>query len=61
MRFTDWKAARTYAVALSQKHHMDVAIRAVKEFGKLGYNVGFADRNGSDYASAEIVPADSQL
>jgi len=54
-RFTEWKDAHTAAQSLANQCQLDVAIRKVKEFGKLGYNVSFASRNDSDYARAEIV------
>lgn len=54
-RFADWKQAHTYAVDMANTHKIDVAIRATREYGKLGYNVSFASRNDSDYAVAEIV------
>ncbi len=58
-RFTDWKDAHTEAVKLARLCRSDVAIRKVKEYGKLGFNVSLACRNDSDYALAEIVrPSD---
>jgi ATPase family associated with various cellular activities (AAA) len=54
-RFTDWKAAHTYAQNLANTTGQDVAIRAANEFGKKGFNVSIASKNDSDYARAEIV------
>ena len=54
-RFTDWKEAHTAAVAYANDMKMDVALRKVKEFGKVGFNINIASRNDSDYATAEIV------
>lgn len=54
-RFVNWKDAHTYAATLATQCKLDVAIRKVKEFGVVGFNVGFASRNDSDYAMAEIV------
>jgi hypothetical protein len=55
MRFEDWKDAHKYAQWLANDTRLDVAIRAVKEFGRMGYNTSYASRNDSDYAKAEIV------
>lgn len=55
MRFKKWSKAHEYARTQADSTGLDVAIRAVKEFGGLGYNVSFASRNDSDYARAEIV------
>jgi hypothetical protein len=52
---------RAYNGALQHAEHMadtlrlDVAIRAVSEFGVRGFTVHLASRNDSDYARAEIV------
>jgi len=54
-RFSDWKEAHTEAQKRANEVGTDVAIRKVKEYGKVGYNVSFASRNDSDYALAEIV------
>lgn len=54
-RHATWKEAHIEAATLANRHKLDVAIRAVKEYGKLGYNVSFASVNDSDYARAEIV------
>ncbi len=61
-RFTRYEDAYEYAritadsrsAAFGRPHNM--AIRATKEYGKLGYNVSSACINDSDYARAEIVP-----
>ena len=55
MRYLEWKAAHAAAVALARSTHHDVALRKVKEFGKVGYNIKLASLNDSDYARAEIV------
>ncbi len=60
MRFIDWKDAHTYAQNQANTTGNDVAIRKVKEYGKTGYNVGFACVNDSDYALAEIVTPDNR-
>jgi hypothetical protein len=54
-RFETWQEAHAEAAALATRTKLDVAIRAVREYGKLGFNVGFASKNDSDYARAEIV------
>lgn len=54
-RFTDWKDAHKEAEQLANHCKCDVAIRKVKEYGKVGFNVTLASRNDSDYALAEIV------
>ena len=54
-RFTDYQIARTEAQRMANGARIDVAIRFVREYGKDGYNVGYASRNDSDYARAEIV------
>ena len=54
-RFDTWKEAHEFAQNRANFTGLDVAIRRVKEFGKVGYNVSFASRNDSDYARAEIV------
>lgn len=54
-RFSDWKDAHDEATKLANHVKLDVAIRKVKEYGKVGYNVTLASRNDSDYALAEIV------
>ncbi len=61
MRFTDYKEAAEYARKRAKELGIDQAIRAVKEYGKLGYNVACASRNDSDYARAEIVRAPSDI
>ena len=54
--FKNWNDAHDYAIQISTECQNDVAIRKVKEFGtNIRYNVGFASRNDSDYAMAEIV------
>ena len=59
-RFTDWKEAHAAAVEYANFAKMDVALRAVKEFGKRGFSISIASRNDSDYARAEIVrPGDA--
>ena len=58
-RFTDWKEAHAAAVEYANLVKMDVALRAVKQFGQSGFNISIASRNDSDYACAEIVhPSD---
>jgi hypothetical protein len=54
-RFLDWKEAHTEAQKRANEVGTDVAIRKVKEYGKIGYNISFASHNDSDYALAEIV------
>lgn len=54
-RFINYHDAYDAAQSRAKQYNMDVAIRKVKEYGKLGYNVSFASRNDSDYALAEIV------
>jgi len=54
-RYEDWKEAHAEAQTLANQCNLDVAIRKVREFGKVGFNVTFASRNDSDYALAEIV------
>jgi hypothetical protein len=53
--FTDWRSARAFAIQRARSLHLDMAIRAVKEYGRKAYNVTIACRNDSDYARAEIV------
>jgi len=60
-RFTEWLEAREHAIAKAQQSGLDVAIRRVKEFGKVGYSVSFASKNDSDYARAEIVKPHDQI
>ncbi len=60
MRFTDYKEAAEYARKRANELKIDQAIRAVKEYGKMGYNVACASRNDSDYARAEIIMPDMQ-
>ncbi len=43
--------AREYATRLG----LDVALRAVREYGKAGYSYKLASVNDSDYARAEII------
>ena len=54
-RFLDYADASREAHKLANESGLDVAIRKAKEFGKTGYNVGYASKNDSDYATAEIV------
>ncbi len=54
-RYLEWKDAREAAIKKSQESGLNVAIRKVKEFGKIGFNVSFACHNDSDYFFAEIV------
>ena len=54
-RYLDWHEAHAAAVDDANRLRLDIAIRAVKEYGKFGYNVSIASRNDSDYARAEIV------
>ena len=54
-QFIDYCEAAKAARAQANASSLDVAIRAVKERGKLGFNVEYASRNDSDYARAEIV------
>jgi hypothetical protein len=54
-RYTDYQEAYNAAVELATSCNIDVAIRAVREYGKPGFNVAFASKNDSDYARAEIV------
>lgn len=53
--YTDWKAAHAVAAEKATRLGLDVALRAVKWYGKKGYTVTLASRNDSDYARAEIV------
>lgn len=55
MRFATWEKAHTEAQQRANTTGLDVAIRKVREFGCVGFNVAFASRNDSDYARAEIV------
>ena len=54
-RFTDYHAAYEQARQGADRLQLDHVIRAVKEYGKAGYNVSIACRNDSDYARYEIV------
>jgi len=54
-RYSTWKEAHDAAVRKARLLGCDVAIRGVKEYGRLGYNINIASRNDSDYAKAEIV------
>lgn len=56
-RFLIYHQAYDHAVELARQCAHDVAIRAVKEYGQLGYNVALASITDSDYARAEIVRA----
>lgn len=55
MRFESWHDAHAFAENKADNSGLDVAIRAQKEYGRMGYNVSFASVNDSDYARAEIV------
>lgn len=60
-----YEGPRAYEEALAEarerasRSSLDVAIRRCKEFGRDGFNVGYASRNDSDYALAEIVTPDN--
>lgn len=55
MRFERYQDALDHAQWKANESRFDIAIRRVKEFGRDGYNVGFAAGMDSDYAKAEIV------
>ena len=59
-RFIYWKDAHTYAQARANDFQIDQAIRMVKEYGKVGYNVSCASGDDSDYARTEIVTPDKK-
>ena len=52
---TDWPAANKAAQKLANETGLNVALRRVKEFGRVRYNVSFASNDGSDLARAEII------
>ncbi len=54
-RFTDYKEVFAFAQKRANDYDLPQAIRAVKEYGKLGFNVSGASKNDSDYALAEII------
>ena len=56
--FEFYPHAAERARADANAFQLDVAIRKVKEYGRLRYVVTFASRNDSDYATAEIVRPD---
>jgi len=53
--FDTWKEAHNAAKEKATRYNLDVAIRKVKEYGKIRFVVSFACRNDSDYARAEII------
>lgn len=53
--FDDYKVARKAAEIAAHDTCLDIAIRKVREYGKVRFAVSFACRNDSDYARAEIV------
>lgn len=53
--YATWQAAHAAAADKANRLQLDVALRAVKWYGKCGYTVTLASRNDSDYARAEIV------
>ena len=60
-RYETWKEAHAEAARKAKRLGLDVAIRATREYGKLGFNVSLASHNDSDYARAEIGrPGDSE-
>ena len=60
-RYMTWIEARTAALEKAHRLGLDVAIRRVKEFGKVGYNVACASLNDSDYTTAEIIHPKDQI
>ena len=54
-RFTNYHEAYEYARQKATRLNLDVVIRGVKEYGRMGYNVSGACKNDSDYARYEIV------
>lgn len=57
-RFTDWKAAHTYAKELANRLDKDCTIRAAKEYGKNGFNVTLACRADAEFYTCETVKPD---
>jgi hypothetical protein len=53
--YTTWQAAHAAAADKATRLNLDVALRAVKWYGKRGFTVTLASRNDSDYARAEII------
>ena len=54
-RYTDYLEARKAAILKADRSNFDVAIRKVKEYGKIGYNLSFAAKMDSDYYLTEII------
>ena len=52
---TDWHAAHAAAQKLARETGLNIALRRVKEFGRVRYVVAFASNDGSDLARAEII------
>ena len=52
---TNWRTANEAAQTLACKTGLNVALRRVKEFGRIRYIVSFASNDGSDLARAEII------
>jgi hypothetical protein len=62
--YESWAEARDNAVMVSRwGNGLDVAIRKTIVYpgGPKGFQVKLASRSDSDYALAEIVPANSQI
>lgn len=53
--FEKWTDARICAERKAERTRLDVAVRKVREYGKVLYAVSLASRNDSDYTLAEIV------
>ena len=53
--FDSYHKARQAAEIAAHETCLDIAIRKVKEYGRVRYSISFAARNDSDYTRAEIV------
>jgi hypothetical protein len=53
--YREWADCHRDALAYARSMNLDVALRAVKEYGRKGFVFHLASRNDSDYARAEIV------
>ena len=53
--YDTWQEAHEEALYHATANNADVAIRKVKEYGKVRFVLSFACINDSDYARAEIV------
>ena len=52
---TNWRTANEVAQKLADETGLNVALRRVREFGRIRYIVSFASNDGSDLARAEII------